>query len=113
MQVLLSIMLLLALPTAFVVVVIYFFALHKFAHVLAVHNPQALVLVREKQLLPASQFQAAYQVLRGVKQGCFHGVKLSPEAMAAWARAKRLLYFGTAIVFVLVMSGLAISVTKA
>src|SRR5690606_29970421 len=107
MSLALQIIFLLSLPVTFGAGIMYLSVLHDLGRSLETHHPETLELVRADKVMPMSRFQAAYQVLRGVKGSTFRGTQLSPDTVRIWSSAKRLLYVAAFSFLALLFSGLA------
>ena len=107
MSLVLQIIFLLSLPLTFGAAIMYYSLLFDLHRSLEAHHPDALALVCSEKLLPMSRFQAAYQVLRGVKGGAFRGSPLSPETVRISSSANRLLHVAMFSFMALLFSGLA------
>ena len=107
MSLTLQIIFLLSLPITFGAAIMYYSALFDLHRSLEAHHPETLAIVRSEKLLPVSKFQAAYQVLRGVKNGVFRGTQLSPDTVQLLSSANRLLHVAAFSFLTLLFSSLA------
>ena len=105
----LSLVILICLPAAFFVAIMYFQDLSGFARALEAEHPEIIQSVRTLGLFPAGRSKAAYKILLGVKNGTYQGVALSKNAMSACSSAKRLLYVYIVLFFILIAAFLSYS----
>ena len=99
-------MVLVLLPSAAILAVMYHLSLARFGRILEEEQPDLLALARRSEVLPSSRTRTAYRVLRGVKRGAFQGVVLSGRALETWSSTRRLLYIAVSLVCSGILLGL-------
>lgn len=94
-----NLLFLLSLGSMVIVYPMYFFSLSDFGKAILRDHPSLLGL-------GGANLNESYRLLQSVKAGQLSGVPLSAEALAAYSRAKRLLYVGATLFLIVLFIGL-------